>query len=71
MPVPMRKAGAGGDGGESVQLLERELGKLRREMETLRRDSNGESHRGATIAWVALAVGVMGLIAGVLGLLRH
>jgi hypothetical protein len=69
MPVPTRKAG--GDPGGAVQLLERELGKLRREMEALRRDSSGDSHRGATTSWLALAVGAMGLIAGVLSLLRH
>ena len=52
-------------------MLERELGKLRREVETVRQQSSGDSHRGATMSWLALAVGAMGLVVGVLSLLRH
>jgi hypothetical protein len=62
--------GSGGGGGERLPLLEREIGRLRRELEALK--SQGGSGASAGLAgWMTTALAALGTLLGLMALRRH
>lgn len=73
MPIRMRSKGYGsgaGDGGERVPMLEREVGKLRREIEALKSQAGGAAS-GGLASWMTTALAAFGVLLGLMALLRH
>lgn len=71
MPVPISSQGAGGDAGDRVPMLERELGRLRREVEALRGQSGADHGRAALMGWLTTGMAAFGVLLGLIALLRH
>ncbi len=74
MPVHLGGKGygnSGGDAGERVPMLERELGKLRREVEALKVQTTDGTAQGAMTRWMSTALAAVGVLLGLVALLRH
>jgi len=71
MPVPLSNRGqAAGDSGGDAQKLQREIGQLREEMESLRGGTSGADGRDALLPWVAMAMAAVALALGIIAILR-
>lgn len=57
------------DASDRVPMLEREIGKLRREVESLKGGS-GSAH-GGSINWMTTGLAALGVLLGLMALLRH
>lgn len=72
MPIPLsRSQAAGGDTAERVPMLEREMGKLRRELETLKGRSSAEGSQGVHRDWITLGLAAFGVLLGLIAVLKH
>ena len=67
MPVPISSKGEGQD---RLPMLEREIGKLRRELESMKGQSGGAAH-GGLMTWMTTAMAAFGVLLGLMALLRH
>jgi hypothetical protein len=73
MPVQTgtkRQSGGSTGGAERVPMLEREVGKLRRELEALKAQG-GSGAPGSVMAWMTTALAGLGTLLGLMALLRH
>jgi len=62
--------GATGEAGDRLPMLEREMGKLRREIESLKKGSGGAVQSGLS-NWMTTAMAAVGVLLGLMALLRH
>ncbi len=74
MPVHLGSkgyGGSGGDAGERLPMLERELGKLRREVEALKGQTTDGMAQGVLTRWMSTALAAVGVLLGLMALIRH
>ena len=70
MPIPISSVQGHADGADRLPMLERELGSLRRELETIRSSSRGDGARHVMNGWISTALAGFALLLALVALIR-
>ena len=71
MPVQITSGRSSSDASDRIPMLEREIGSLRREIESLRTGAGANHAHGSMMTWIAMFLGCAGVLLALLALLRH